>query len=93
MPAVNDRNAKRAGPRPDARLAHPDYSVYAVLPRQPDVLGQERPSYWAPIGAGWKNRDESITIKLELMPTAPGATIQLRPYRNNAKTTSGEPEP
>lgn len=67
--------------RSDRRLSHPDYTVYAVLPRPADVLGNERPSYWAPIGAGWKNADESITIKLELMPTTAGTTIQLRPYR------------
>lgn len=65
----------------DPRTKHPDYSVYAVLPRPPDMLDQERPSYWAPIGAGWKNNDDSISVKLELMPTAPGITIQLRPYK------------
>jgi hypothetical protein len=66
----------------DPRTEHPDYSVYAVLPRPNDMLDQPRPSYWAPIGAGWKNKDESITVKLELMPMAAGVSIQLRPYKS-----------
>ena len=67
--------------KPDPRQKHPDYSVYAVLPRPNDMLDQPRPNYWAPIGAGWKNKDESITVRLELMPLVPGVAIQLRPYK------------
>ena len=63
-----------------SKNGYPTYTVFAILPRPDDVLGGERPARWVDVGVGFKNSDESISVKLELMPTSPGIVLQLRPY-------------
>lgn len=54
------------------RPHRPDYRVSAILPRS---TGK---AYFADIGAAWTNRDGSINVKLELIPTDANVTLHLR---------------
>lgn len=56
----------------DTKSQRPDYRVFAILPRGNDK------AFFADIGAGWINSDDSINVKLELVPTDGNVTLHLR---------------
>ena len=67
----NYRNESK--PRNDSK---PYKVVYGVVKRE----GMEK-SFWTRIGAAWENRDGSVNVKLDFLPTSMETTLQIRDPR------------
>lgn len=39
--------------------------------------------WWTKIGAAWQNKDGSMNLNFDFLPTDPSATIQLRPLKED----------
>ncbi len=68
---MNDASVPASTPAPSSLSRAPAKHVYTVIDRE----GGGR-SFWTRIGAGWINRDGSLTLKLDALPV--NGTLQVR---------------
>ena len=58
----------------------PSHKIFMTSDRGKDAEGNDRKSYWRDIGVAWTNKDGSLNLKFEAIPTDFGCTIQLRKH-------------
>jgi hypothetical protein len=54
-------------------MTMPTHTCYSVRKR-----GEDRKSYWMPIGSAWTNSDGSFNVKLDALPIDGEIVIRLR---------------
>ena len=47
------------------------------------VTGTDDNPFYNKIGAAWENKDGSMNLNFDFLPTDPSATIQLRPLKED----------
>ena len=48
------------------------------------VVTRNKANYWTRIGVAYENKDGSLNLRFDFVPTDPGTTIQVRDFRPEA---------
>lgn len=59
--------------------AKPAYQAYHV---RESANGK---GFWSPIGAAWRNRDDSLTLQLDCLPVSGRIVLQVPKEKNDAE--------
>jgi len=79
---MNDASSASTASASSTTSRSPAKHVYTVIDRE----GGGR-SFWTRIGAGWINRDGSLTLKLDALPV--NGTLQVRDPERTTGTGNG----
>jgi len=74
------QSSENSNPTNNQTSTGPDGAVYGIIERP----GLEK-AFWSRIGVAFKNKDGSINLKLDFLPTDPASGMQVRWVENDTE--------